>query len=566
MKILLVAINAKYIHSNLGIYSLKAYAKRWQEHIQIAEYTINHRTEQVLRDLYEQKPDAIAFSCYIWNLDFVERLLPDIEKIMPGVPIFLGGPEVSYESERFLSRHPQVTGILRGEGENIFDALCECLVQGEIEKMQEIPGLLLQGELSAKTCISTPLSMDDIPFPYENLDNLKNRIVYYESSRGCPFSCSYCLSSIDKKVRFRSLPLVYKELDFFLEKQVPQVKFVDRTFNCDRKRAREIWQYIREHDNGVTNFHFEISADLLEEEDLEILQTLRPGQIQLEIGVQTTNPMTLTEIRRKTDLDKLRENVRRVHEFHNIHQHLDLIAGLPYEDLESFRKSFCDVYAMEPDQLQLGFLKVLKGSYMYEMAETYGIKYGEHPVYEVLETKWLSFDDILVLKNIEEVVELYYNSNQFRRSLKTLESCFSDSFSLYNELGRFYRERGYGFAASSRIARYEILLDFAKHFAGEKIEEITQDLVFDLYSREKVKVRPDWAPSQEKDKEAIQNFYRVEAENHSHLEGYEGYNWKQLMNMCHIEIFTLPEKKALLFDYRHRSPLDHGARIKEVIL
>ncbi len=566
MKILLVAINAKYIHSNLGIYSLKAYAKRWQEHIQIAEYTINHRTEQVLRAIYEQAPDAVAFSCYIWNLDFIERLLPDMVKILPGVPVFIGGPEVSYETEAFLKGHPQVTGVLQGEGERTFDRLCEALLEGSTEKLKRIPGLLLRSGQAEPQAAFDCLDMDMLPFPYENLDDLKNRIIYYESSRGCPFSCSYCLSSVDKRVRFRSLPLVYRELDFFLKKEVPQVKFVDRTFNCDRKRALALWRYIKEHDNGVTNFHFEISADLLGEEELELLQSLRPGQIQLEIGVQTTNAETLREIRRKTDLKKLTENVKRLHGFQNIHIHLDLIAGLPFEDLYSFCSSFNEVYAMEPEKLQLGFLKVLKGSYMYEKAADYGLLYGEKPTYEILGNKWLSYEDILLLKGIEEMVELYYNSGQFVKSMKRLVSCFPNSFSLYRALSEFYREKGYGMAASSRIVRYELLLQFAKKYAAEQTAEITELLVFDLYSREKVKVRPDWAPSQEAEKKAVQEFYRKEAVSHYYLPDYEGYSWKQLMNMCHIEVFSCPGRHAVLFDYKRRNPLNRGAETKEVIL
>lgn len=588
MKILLVAINAKYIHSNLAVYSLKAYAKRFQEQIEIVEYTINHRTEQVLRDLYERSPDVLAFSCYIWNLDFIERLIPDLAKILPQVPIYIGGPEVSYETETFLKEHPQIAGVLQGEGERTFDRLCEALIQGKQENLEQISGLMIQEKLgkqkqakaetsqeSAATeefwglgqqpeCAN--LDMDTLPFPYENLEDFSNRIIYYESSRGCPFSCSYCLSSIDRRVRFRSLPLVFRELDFFLEKRVPQVKFVDRTFNCDSKRALVIWQYIKDHDNGVTNFHFEISADLLGEEELKLLNCLRTGQIQLEIGVQTTNEETLKEIRRKTDLKRLEDNVRCIREFRNIHIHLDLIAGLPFEDLESFRNSFNQVYAMEPDQLQLGFLKVLKGSYMHEKAEEYGLIYGEKPAYEVLGNKWLSYDEILLLKGIEEMVELYYNSRQFEKTINALVSCFTDSFSFYKALSEFYREKGYGMAVSSRIAKYEILLQFARQYAAEKKEEITELLVFDLYSREKVKVRPDWAPSQEGWKERIHEFYRKEAVSHDYLPDYKGYNWKQLMHMCHIEIFSCPVKRTVLFDYKHRNPLNHGADTKEVIL
>lgn len=576
MKILLVAVNAKYIHSNLAVYCLRSYAKRFAGNIEIAEYTINHRAEQVLRDIYERAPDVLAFSCYIWNLDFIESLLPDLAKILPGVPVFAGGPEVSYETEAFLKDHPQVTGVLTGEGEETFYRLCEAFLEGTKADMERIPGLMLRKYVMQETeGRAAPeragqgacLDMDTLPFPYENLDDFANRIIYYESSRGCPFSCSYCLSSIEKQVRFRSLPLVYRELDFFLEKKVPQVKFVDRTFNCDRKRALAIWQYIKERDNGVTNFHFEISADLLGEEETALLGQLRPGQVQLEIGVQTANPETLKEIRRKTDLKKLAENVGKIRGPRNIHVHLDLIAGLPFEDLESFAGSFNQVYAMKPDQLQLGFLKVLKGSYLYDKAEEYGLLYKEKPVYEVLGTKWLSYGDILLLKGVEEMVELYYNSGQFEKTIEGLEPCFSGGFALYRALWEFYKGNGCELASSSRIVKYEILRRFAQKYAPERFPEITQRLVFDLYSREKVKVRPDWAPSQDGEKERIHEFYRREAVSHDYLtEGYERYSWKQLMHMCHIEIFNYPVRRAVLFDYKRRNPLSHGAETKEVML
>lgn len=576
MKILLAAVNAKYIHSNLAVYCLRSYAKRFAGNIEIAEYTINHRAEQVLRDIYERAPDVLAFSCYIWNLDFIESLLPDLAKILPGVPVFAGGPEVSYETEAFLKNHPQVTGVLTGEGEETFYRLCEAFLEGTEADMERIPGLMLrkyvmqeaEGRAApVKAGQGACLDIDTLPFPYENLDDFANRIIYYESSRGCPFSCSYCLSSIDKQVRFRSLTLVCRELDFFLEKRVPQVKFVDRTFNCDRKRALAIWQYIKERDNGVTNFHFEISADLLGEEETALLGQLRPGQVQLEIGVQTANPETLREIRRKTDLKKLAENVGKIRRPRNIHVHLDLIAGLPFEDLESFAGSFNQVYAMKPDQLQLGFLKVLKGSYLYDKAEEYGLLYKEKPAYEVLGTKWLSYGDILLLKGVEEMVELYYNSGQFEKTIEGLEPCFNGGFALYRALWEFYKENGCELASSSRMVKYEILRKFAQKYAPERFPEITQRLVFDLYSREKVKVRPDWVPPQDGEKERIHEFYRREAVSHDYLtEGYEGYSWKQLMHMCHIEIFNYPVRRAVLFDYKRRNPLSHGAETKEVML
>lgn len=413
MKFLLAAVNAKYIHSNLGIYSLNKYAQEKLEtrraqgeafpgiQIEMGEYTINQQMDLVLQDIYRRSPDVAGFSCYIWNILYVKELVRDLKKVMPQLTIWLGGPEVSYNGEEMLRELPEVTGVMAGEGEETFFRLVESCGMSFMEskeagkrwnhsRLEELlkdrPGFIFRksdGTISAGA--PAPLmELSRIPFSYGSLEGLAHRIIYYESSRGCPFSCSYCLSSIDKTVRFRDLDMVKKELSFFLEKRVPQVKFVDRTFNCRKSHAMEIWKFILEHDNGVTNFHFEISADLLDEEELALLKQMRPGLIQLEIGVQTTNPEAIREIRRRMDLEKLERNVHAVNSFRNIHQHLDLIAGLPYEGYESFRKSFNDVYRMEPEQLQLGFLKVLKGSYMEEMAGEYGLLYKSQPPYEAL--------------------------------------------------------------------------------------------------------------------------------------------------------------------------------------
>ena len=442
MKLLLTAINAKYIHSNLAVYSLRASAGSIRDQVKLAEFTINHRTEEILRDIYRKKPDVLFFSCYIWNMVYVTELTAECKKVMPGVPIWLGGPEVSYDAEQYLREHPEVDGILCGEGEESFRRLGECYVncKADVEHLSQIPGLVFRRNLtpqkkneetvpsftehSNKSYVNyeaeaweveqiqtnppAPLvDLSTLPFPYQELTDFENRIIYYESSRGCPFSCSYCLSSIDKSVRFRSLELVLPELQFFLDRKVPQVKFVDRTFNCRKSHAMAIWRYLLDHDNGVTNFHFEIAADLLDEDELALIARMRPGLIQLEIGVQSTNPRTLEAICRKTDLGGLRAVVAKVHAGKNIHQHLDLIAGLPFEDYESFGRSFNDVYAMRPDQLQLGFLKVLKGSRMHREAEQYGIVRRALPPYEVLCTPWLPFSDVLRLKMVEEMVENY---------------------------------------------------------------------------------------------------------------------------------------------------------------
>lgn len=382
MQFLLTAVNAKYIHTNPAIYSLKAYAgEKLQPYIGLAEYTINNRMEEILGDLYKRRPDVIGFSCYIWNFDMIRELIREIPKVLPGADIWLGGPEVSFEADKVLKEFPMVRGIMVGEGEETFKDLLAYYVGNGREEigsryhdLKDIPGLVLrEGFTGARTLTD----MDELPFLYDNLPDFEHKIIYYETSRGCPFRCSYCLSSIDKQVRLRKLDTVKRELQFFLDKKVPQVKLIDRTFNCNHHHAMEIWRYIKEHDNGVTNFHFEVAADIMNEEELLLLSEMRPGLVQLEIGVQTTNWNTLKEINRSADISRIARIVDRIHNNRNIHVHLDLIAGLPLEGYGSFIKSFNDVYAMKPEQLQLGFLKVLKGTQIWEKADVYGIVYQE---------------------------------------------------------------------------------------------------------------------------------------------------------------------------------------------
>ena len=546
MKILLVACNAKYIHSNLAVYNLKAYARAYDAHILLKEYTINQMKDDILRDIYRSNPDMVCFSCYIWNISFIKELIQDLSKILPGVTFWAGGPEVSFDAEHFLRENPQLTGIMTGEGEETFLELMEYYVDGKGD-LKDIAGIVYRDDEQIRSNgWRTVLDLSTIPFAYEHLEDFKNRISYYESSRGCPFSCSYCLSSIEKKLRFRSLDLVRKELQFFIDNQVPQVKFVDRTFNCRHDHAMEIWNYIKEHDNGVTNFHFEISADLLREEELEIMRDMRPGLIQLEIGVQSANPQTIKAIQRTMDLKKLAEVVDRVHSFGNIHQHLDLIAGLPWEDYESFSWSFNQVYAMKPEQLQLGFLKVLKGSAMMQSVKEYGIAYKEKEPYEVLSTKWLSYGEILKLKMVESMVEVYYNSGQYKSTLEYLLQFFENAFAFYERLGAFYEERGYGEISHSRIRRYEILLEFIEHYPQISRKTVIEKMIYDLYLRENLKSRPSFAPSQKPYEKAVWEFRRQE----------------KIPRTAHIEV--LENGTAWLFDYTERDPLNHNAQVKEV--
>ena len=548
MKILLAACNAKYIHSNLAVYDLKAYSSDYDEHVILKEYTINQPKDEILKDIYSSGADVVCFSCYIWNISFVRELIRDLVKILPKTAFWAGGPEVSYDAEKFLTEMPEMTGVMVGEGEKTFHDLLEFYIDGK-DSLEEISGIAYRtGDKIIHNGWRELMDLSAIPFVYEHLEKFENRIIYYESSRGCPFSCSYCLSSIDKKLRFRDLELVKKELQFFLDHRVPQVKFVDRTFNCKHEHAMTIWKYILEHDNGVTNFHFEISADLLREEEMELMSQMRPGLIQLEIGVQSTNPETIRAIHRHMDLKKLEHCVNRVHSFRNIHQHLDLIAGLPYEDYDTFHQSFNDVYRMKPDQLQLGFLKVLKGSLMQKEAEGYGIVYKEKEPYEVLSTNWLTYGEVLKLKMVESMVEVYYNSGQFWHTLEYLVPFEKDAFTFYEKLGSFYEKKGYSEISHSRMRRYEILLEYLQEETDVPTEVAAQKMLYDLYLREKLKKRPVFAPDQKQYETAVWNYRKN----------------NQVSKTAHIEVFE--NGTVILFDYEKRDPLSNNAYTEVVQL
>ena len=653
MRFLLCGINAKYIHSNLAIFSLKAYADRKkipEAEIILKEYTINNYVEDILQDLYEEKADVVIFSCYIWNISFVRELAAELKKVSPDVKIWAGGPEVSYAANKFLMENPAFDLIMQGEGEEVFSELIRLTVEekcrikdvykqseskkvlswivekrysierkqavkeekdiedkyfaGEdnvyptnyidMSKLQKLQGIAVwdfsgeaalgnaESNIGNKTKIintgfATLMNMDTIPFVYEDFHLFEHKILYYETSRGCPFCCSYCLSSVDKTVRFRSLPIVKKELDAFLEAKVPQVKFVDRTFNCNRQRAIDIWSYLVEHDNGITNFHFEISSDLLGEEELELFAKMRPGLIQLEIGVQSTNGETVDAIHRHMDLDKLFHYVDRVHELGNIHQHLDLIAGLPYENYERFGCSFDDLYAHEPDQLQLGFLKVLKGTMMEEEVKKYSILYRNQPPYEVLGTKWLSYDEIILLKGVEELVELYYNSGQYTLTLKYAVPFFESPFRFYEMFSAWYRGKGYHKLNHNRLEKYNILREFLReHIDENEWDTLDEIMLYDMYLRENVKGRPAWAKDTAQYKKEWKALYREQGEKLFPEDVQAGiYDSKRASNQSHIEVFEINikkfeqsgqvEKKQVfcLFDYSRRNPLNRAARTVE---
>ena len=585
MKILLAAVNAKYIHSNLAVYSLKAYAQACMESpadfldghealsIELAEYTINQTPDAILRDLYRRSPDILCFSCYIWNIEYIEALVNEMGKLRPGMPLWLGGPEVSYDAADVLERLPMVKGVIKGEGEETFAELCQAY--GDIrndgcqpyswgaadDRIRALEGITWRDERGVirDNPWRKAMELDKIPFAYRNMEEFRHKIIYYESSRGCPFSCSYCLSSVDRQLRFRSLDLVKQELSFFIDHEVPQVKFVDRTFNCKHEHAKAVWRYIAEHDRGITNFHFEVAADLLNEEELALLKKMRPGLVQLEIGVQSTNPDTIRAIRRTMDFGRVARAVDRIRNNGNIHQHLDLIAGLPWEDIGSFARSFDDVYRLKPEQLQLGFLKVLKGSHMDECKKAYGLACQSRPPYEVLYTRWLSYEDVILLKGVEEMVEVYYNSRQFVHTLKGLERRFSSAFSMYAQLYGFYDVRGYGGVQHKRSARYENMLAFIMEKFPEEAECFRELLTYDYYLRENAKTRPEFAGEYKLSREEVKAFYEREERQKKYLPGYGEYDRNQMRKMTHLEYFG-QLGKCVLFDYRERDVLSRDAR------
>ena len=596
MKVVLAALNAKYVHSNLAVYDLAAYAKAHDPSkladidLEVKEYTINQNLDSIMKALYLEKPCVVAFSCYIWNISEILTIAKELKKVLPKVRIWLGGPEVSYNSREVLVQNPCIEGIMQGEGEATFLALltawrtfytAETQVEEELGKdYRNISGIVYampEGEIQENP-VRELIALDELPFIYQDMSVFQNKILYYETSRGCPFSCSYCLSSIEKKVRFRSLHLVKQELQFFFDHQVAQVKFIDRTFNCHKEHALAIWTYLLEHDNGITNFHFEVAADLIGEEELRLFKRMRPGLIQLEIGLQSTNAKTIQEIHRTMNIEKVKQVLLTIREFGNIHQHLDLIAGLPYEDFATFVQSFNDAYAMKPNQLQLGFLKVLKGSYMEEQVKNYGIQFQETQPYEVLSTNWITYDEILVLKNVEEMVEVYHNSDQFEHVLPYVISFFDTPFSFYQRLGEYYEKRDLFGIGVKREARYTVLRDFVetelkdeKNFSVIVFEQL---LTYDYYLREKAKTRPEWAKKEAIEKSIYQNFFK-NAGNEELSFREEQYDSKVAARKMHIEplqketlewieeILVQTKKDVLycVFDYEHRNPLTKDAKV-----
>lgn len=570
MKTLLVGINAKFIHSNLAIRCLKKYTQKKQNiEIDICEYTINQQQELIMREIYKQKPDVIGFSCYIWNYELIKNLVFELKKLMPNVIIFLGGPEVSFNSVQVLETVP-CDLVISGEGEEIFCEFITCLNNNK--NYFDVKGITYRfNDEIIKNEPMPPVNLDDVPFVYDEFFDLENRIVYYEASRGCPFKCQYCLSSGSKGVRFLSLERVFKDLKVFLNANVRQVKFVDRTFNCDKKYSMAIWRFLSENDNGITNFHFEMAAELIDDEMISFLHTVRKGLFQFEIGVQSTNKETLKAIKRVTLPEKLTPIVKALQKENNIHLHLDLIAGLPYEDYNCFKNSFNYVYTLSPDQFQLGFLKLLKGSGLYENKEKYNLVCTDSAPYEVLKTNWLSYDELLRLKMIEEMVETYYNSNRYQLTIRYLVSLFETPFDFYEALADFYEENNFHLAPHSKVGYYEILGEFFKTLNFSNFERFKWYMLYDSYSHEKAKKLPDWLNVSMKDKykKLIYDFVDNKENIENYLKEYLDFDTKQIIRSAHIEVFPFnpitDEQKltSLLFNYRNCDLLGN-AKVVEI--
>ena len=562
-KIVLASLSAKFIHSSLALRYLTKFNDNAKKHnLTTMEFTINQRLDFIADELFRAKPDVILFSCYIWNVDMLKSLCQLLKKIMPNCIIGFGGPEVSYEAETFLRENKAVDLIMRGEGELVFSQYLDYLDFGIPSSLYDIKSMTFRdGDRIVSTMQQEPLDLSLLPFPYEeDFHDVENQIIYYESSRGCPYSCGYCLSSIEKGVRFVPLEKVYTALQKFLDHKVRQVKFIDRTFNCKKSHAMGIWRYLAEHDNGVTNFHFEITADLLDQETIAFLHTVRKGLFQFEIGVQSTNPKTIEAINRNVNFEKLSGIVQQIKAGGNIHQHLDLIAGLPHEDYASFARSFNDVYALKPEQLQLGFLKVLKGSMIYNRQHDFSIVYQDTAPYEVLTTHMLPYEDTLKLKAVEEMVETYYNSGKFLNTLEYLVPLYDTPFAFFEQLSQYWIAEKCHYQYQSKIGLCNILWQFAQQNHAVDLTKMQWLIKFDLALHEKPKKLPEWlVVSNEKQyRNQITAFYRDVALVEQYLPHYCGIDSKVTARQTHLEVFGEVQPVAILFDYEHNDLLQNA--------
>ena len=509
MKILLTAINSKFIHSNLAVRYLKAFTKDLPYESKIREFSINDREERILKEIIEEKADVVAFSTYIWNVEIVSRVANLIKLVSPQTEILYGGPEVSYDSKDFMEKNIGEY-LIEGEGEKTYRDFVKYKLG--LKELSDIKGLYYRKNDEIIFNGPRPLmNMDEIVFPYEEDEDLNNKIVYYEGSRGCPFRCKYCLSSTTHGVRFHSIERTLEELNFFIKKGVRLVKFVDRTFNCNHKYSMAIWDFLIKADTN-TKFHFEISADILKEEEIELLRKAPKGRFQFEVGVQTTNDNVLKNINRFVNFSDIKEKVEELLSINNINQHLDLIAGLPGEDYKSFVKSFNDVHSIKPEEVQLGFLKLLKGSDMRRDAHLYNMKYSPYPPYEILSTDKISYDEIQILKRVEAVVDKYYNSQKFNTILEFFYDKFETPYEFFYELGNYFEQKGYFNKNIGNTEYYKVFLDFNMEILKGKEDYLVDIIRYDYLSFNKKRGIPEFLRSSidKNIEEDIKNQYREE--------------------------------------------------------
>ncbi len=568
MKIILCSLNSKFIHSNLAIRYLEKYVEDISN-VEILEYTINQNIDFIVSEIYKQKPDLIGFSTYIWNIEETLKICEILKMVLPSIKILLGGPEVSFDGKQILEDKPFIDFIIYGEGEVTFKELAEEFINNS-ESYENILGLIYRkGEIIYKNR-ERPLikNLDTIPSPYLNVGNeFENKIVYYESSRGCPFGCEFCLSSTIHGVRYFGIERVKKDLEQLIEGKVNQVKFVDRTFNANKKHIMAIMNFIIDKNPVDINFHFEVTAHLLDEETLEFLRNVKEGLFQFEIGVQSTNDETINVVGRTTDFDKLVYVVERIKSYKNIHQHLDLIAGLPYEGYTTFKKSFNDVYDIRPEKLQLGFLKLLKGSGLRLNEKEYGYKYLNAPPYEVLENNYITYGEIIKLKSIEDLVEKYYNDGFFKNSLEfVIINFFEDSFSFYEDFSLFWDIKDYGKISHSKNSLYEIIMEYYLYKKFSYINIFTELLKFDYIFNNRKSKLPEGL-NREYDSSVQKNLHEILKDErllNTYLKDYKNITTKKLVNKVIVDDFNVnvleimdngykpivdEEKTYILFDY-----------------
>lgn len=543
MKVILSTLNSKFIHSCLAIRYLQGYVEDLI-HIDIKEYTINQNIDFIASDLYKLEPEIIGFSTYIWNLTETLKICKIMKIVNPKIKIILGGPEVSFDGEKILEDNKFIDFIIYGEGEETFREFIKKLIDGD-EDYDDIEGLIYsQGNRIIKNPPRTLIKdLNIIPSPYKNIgDEFEDKIVYFESSRGCPFNCEFCLSSTIKGVRYFEINRVKEELNNLIEGKVRQVKFVDRTFNANKNYAMEIMNFIIDKNPKDINFHFEVTAHLLDREMLDFLSGVKEGLFQFEVGVQSTNLDTIDAIGRTTDFEKLRDITKEIKSHKNIHQHLDLIAGLPYEGYDSFRKSFNDVYEIRPQKIQLGFLKLLKGSGLRKDQEKYGFKYLDEPPYEVLENDFIKFKEIIKLKIIEDLVERYYNEGYFEHTLEFIVyNHYTSPFDFYEDFSYYWEFKNYHKVSNSRNRLYEILIEFYKHKGFNNMVVFNELLRFDFIKNNKGSRFPNGILGfKEGIKQSIiHEILKNEKVMEDYLEDYKDLPTKKIIQDIAVEAFSV---------------------------